>query len=74
MRVQVPKLMSKNIAFEIREELSVKGDEVIFTTRAKTGTPEEVSRGLSPVCSLGTIPGQSPENGGGMSAQVIFSS
>ena len=24
------------------------------------------------MCSLGTIPGQSPEDGGGMSGQVIF--
>lgn len=45
MWVQVPKLMSKNIAFEIREELSVKGDEVIFTTRAKTGTVGTKSEG-----------------------------
>ena len=66
--------MSKDIAFEIREELRVTVDEVIFTTRAKTGTVGDKIRGLSPVCSLGTIPGQSPEDGGGMSGQVIFSS
>ena len=33
------------IAFEIREELRVKGDEVIFTTRAKTGTVGTKSEG-----------------------------
>lgn len=45
MWVQVPKLMSKDIAFEIREELRVKVDEVIFTTRAKTGTVGTKSEG-----------------------------
>ena len=29
--------MSKDIGFEIREELRVKGAEVIIATRAKTG-------------------------------------
>lgn len=30
--------MSKDIGLEIREELRVKGGEVIIATRAKTGT------------------------------------
>lgn len=45
MWVQVPKLMSKDIAFEIRKELRVKADEVIFTTRAKTGAMGTKSEG-----------------------------
>lgn len=52
----------------------MKAGEVIIATRAKTGTLRTEPGGgvlRAALVASETIPGQSPEDGGGMSAQAI---